>query len=34
MMRPVSNLNGLVPDLITLTFGAEYVLKQNIKRKK
>ena len=31
MMRPISNRNGL--DLITLTFGAEYVLKQNIVRK-
>ena len=29
MMRPISNRNGLVRDLITLTFGAEYVLKQN-----
>ena len=28
-MRPISNQNGLKPDLITLTFGAEYVLKQN-----
>ena len=34
MMRPISNRNGLVHDLITLTFGAEYVLKQNIVRKK
>ena len=34
MMRPISNRNGLVHDLITLTFGAEYVLKQNIIRKK
>ena len=33
MMRPISNQNGLVRDLITLTFGAEYVLKQNIERK-
>ena len=33
MMRPISNRNGLVRDLITLTFGAEYVLKQNIVRK-
>ena len=33
MMRPISNRNGLVRDLITLTFGAEYVLKQNIARK-
>ena len=33
MMRPISNRNGFVPDLITLTFGAEYVLKQNIVRK-
>ena len=32
-MRPISNRNGLVHDLITLTFGAEYVLKQNIVRK-
>ena len=32
MMRPISNRNGLVCDLITLTFGAEYVLKQNIVR--
>ena len=31
-MRPISNRNGLVFDLITLTFGAEYVLKQNIAR--
>ena len=31
MMRPISNRNGLVCDL-TLTFGAEYVLKQNIVR--
>ena len=30
-MRPISNRNGLVRD--TLTFGAEYVLKQNIVRK-
>ena len=30
MMRPISNRNGLVHDFITLTFGAEYVLKQNI----
>ena len=29
-MRPISNRNGLVRDL---TFGAEYVLKQNIVRK-
>ena len=28
-----SNRNGLVCNLITLTFGAEYVLKQNIVRK-
>ena len=34
MMRPISNRNGLVRDLITLTFGAEYVLMQNIVRKK
>ena len=33
MMRPISNRKGLVHDLITLTFGAEYVLKQNIVRK-
>ena len=33
MMRPISNRNGLEHDLITLTFGAEYVLKQNIVRK-
>ena len=33
MMRPISNRNGLVRHLITLTFGAEYVLKQNIVRK-
>ena len=33
MMRPISNRNGLVRDLITLTFGAEYVLKQNKVRK-
>ena len=33
MMRPFSDRNGLVHDLITLTFGAEYVLKQNIVRK-
>ena len=32
MMRPISNRNGLLHDL-TLTFGAEYVLKQNIVRK-
>ena len=32
-MRPISNRNGLVHDLITLTFGAEYVLNQNIERK-
>ena len=30
MMRPISNRNGLVRDLITLTFGSEYVLKPNI----
>ena len=24
MMRPISNRNGLIRDLITLTFGAEY----------
>ena len=34
MMRPISDRNGLVRDLITLTFCAEYVLKQNIVRKK
>ena len=28
MMRPISNRNGLVGDLITPNFGAEYVLKQ------
>ena len=33
MMRPISNRNGLVHDLNTLTFGAEYVLKQNLVRK-
>ena len=33
MMRPISNRNGLVRDLITLTFGAEYVLKKNKVRK-
>ena len=33
MMRPISNRNGLVRDLITLTFGADYVLKQNVVRK-
>ena len=33
MMRPISNQNGLVRDLISLTFGAEYVLQQNIVRK-
>ena len=33
MMRPISNRNGLVRDLIALTFGAEYVLKQNKVRK-
>ena len=32
-MRPISNRIGLVRDLITLTFGAKYVLKQNIVRK-
>ena len=32
MMRPISNRNGLIRDLITLTFDAEYVLKQNIVR--
>ena len=34
MMRPISNRNGLVRDLITLAFGAEYVLMQNIVRKR
>ena len=33
MMRPIFNRNGLICDLITLIFGAEYVLKQNIVRK-
>ena len=33
MLRPISNRNGLVRELIALTFGAEYVLKQNIVRK-
>ena len=33
MMRPISNRNGLVRNLITLTFGAKYVLEQNIVRK-
>ena len=33
MMRPISNRNGLIRDLIILTFGAEYVLRQNIARK-
>ena len=33
MMWPISNRNGLVHDLIILTFRAEYVLKQNIVRK-
>ena len=33
MMRPISNRNGLIRALITPTFGAEYVLKQNIVRK-
>ena len=33
MLRPVSNRNGLECGLITLTFGAEFVLKQNIVRK-
>ena len=28
MVRPTSNRNGLVRDLITLTFGAAYGLKQ------
>ena len=32
MMRPISNRNGLERDLITLTFGADYVLKQNVVR--
>ena len=31
-MKPISNRSGLVRDLITITFGAEYVLKQNIER--
>ena len=30
MMRPISIRNGLVRDLITLAFGAVYVLMQNI----
>ena len=34
MMRPISNRNGLVHDLITLNFGTKYVLKHNIVRKK
>ena len=29
-MRPISNRNGIVRDQITLTFGAEYIIKQNI----
>ena len=33
MMRPISNRNVLIRELITLSFGAEYVLKQNIVRK-
>ena len=33
MMRPISNRNGIVCDLITLTFGEKYVLKQTIVRK-
>ena len=33
MMRPISNRNGLVHNLITPTFSAEYVLKQTIVRK-
>ena len=33
MMGPISNQNGLVRDLITPTFDAEYVLRQNIERK-
>ena len=33
MMRPISNRNGLVCDLNTPIFGAEYVLKENIVRK-
>ena len=33
MNRPISNRNGLIRDLITLTFGAEYDLMQNIERK-
>ena len=30
MMRPISNRNGLVHDIITLTFGAEYVSKKKM----
>ena len=33
MMRPMINRNVLIRDLITLTVGVEYVLKQNIVRK-
>ena len=33
MMRQISNRNDLLRYLITLNFGAEYVLKQNIARK-
>ena len=33
MMRQISYRNGLIRDLITQTFGAEYVIKQNIVRK-
>ena len=29
-MRPISNRNGIVRDLINLTFGPEYVLEQHI----
>ena len=32
-IRPISNRNVLVRDSFTLTFGAEYVLKENIVRK-
>ena len=33
MMRPISNRNGLVRDLITLTFGAEYGSKAKYSKK-
>ena len=33
MMRLISNRNGLARNSIILTFGEEYVLKQNIVRK-